>query len=71
MLTMSIIATYRAATLVVAAAIIKVTIAKQRGMVMWKKRSPVLSACHEFASVVMTARMYGGVVKSSVTTSLY
>lgn len=68
---MSIIATYRAATLVVAAAMMNVATARHKGMVMWKNRSPVLSACQALANVVMTPSTYGGLVRMSVRMLLY
>lgn len=68
---MSIMATYRAAVLIVAAEMIKTTTARHRGIVTWKKRSPVLSACQAFMKVVITPRTYGGVVNSSVMTFEY
>ena len=42
--------------------------AKYRGRVMWKYRSPVLSACQALRKVVMTAKAYGGTVKSREVT---
>lgn len=66
---MSMIATYRAAIFVVAAAMMNVITAMQRGAAIWKKRSPVLSACQALIKVVMTPRMYGGVVNKRVITS--
>jgi hypothetical protein len=45
---MSIIARYRGAVVVVDAARMKAMTATQRGIVMWKYRSPVRSACQAF-----------------------
>lgn len=54
--TISMMLTYLAATFVVAAEMMKVTMARQSGMEIWKNLSPVLSACQAFASVVMIPR---------------
>ncbi len=70
-LTINMMATYRAATFVVAAEMINVTMAKQSGIEIWKNLSPVLSACQALANVVMTPRIYGGHVSSKVTTLEY
>lgn len=53
-LTISIIATYRGARLVVAAARIKAAIATTNDSIMCQYLSPVRSACHAFMKVQMT-----------------
>jgi hypothetical protein len=56
-------AKYRGAVVVVAAATINAMTAMYNGRVMWKYRSPVLSACQALKKAVMTARTYGGAVR--------
>lgn len=68
---MSIIARYLGPVLVVAAARINAKTAKKSGQTIWKNRSPVRSACHEFKKVVITAKTYGGAVRRSESTLLY
>lgn len=65
---MSMMLTYRAAVFVVAAEMMNVTMARQSGIETWKKRSPVLSACHALARVVKIPSTYGGQVSSKVLT---
>ena len=62
---MNIIATYRGAVLVVAAAKMKAKTPKYSGRVTWKYRSPVRSACHALVKEVITASTYGGAVSRS------
>ncbi len=64
-------ARYRGAVLVVAAAIMKAITAIYSGKVMWKYRSPVLSACQALTKAVMTASTYGGAVRRSEATLPY
>lgn len=63
--------TYRAAVLVVAAAIIKVAMARHSGSDTCQNLSPVLSACHALSSVVKTPSTYGGAVSNNVLTLEY
>lgn len=40
----------------------------QGGQAIWRKRSPVLSACQALVKQEMTAIRYGGVVRNNVVT---
>ena len=51
---------------VVVTAIMNEAAAITGGRATWRYRSPVLSACHAFARMAMTAIKYGGVVNRSV-----
>lgn len=62
----SIIATYRGAVFVVHAAKVNAATPTIIGQMTWKYRSPVLSACQALTKVQMTAKTYGGAVRSKV-----
>jgi len=57
---------YLGAKAVVVTAMINETTAMTGGRTTWRYLSPVLSACHAFVKIAMTAMRYGGEVRRRV-----